>query len=199
MITDDPHDKTRTAADEEMPAGTDAPARAELLGTTALTMRVRCSCGKRQDVDREDWQWDGVTICARCGRGILDHSLHTVGRAQALAMIEERRPTEPELRALRRMELALRDFVLLHRGHPRWYWSPPTNRMAEEVGRLLTDLDESRRDRGAPPVVATGRAFLDEDGGGESAEAGAGDADDVGEEEYDDDDDDDEIVDEESE
>lgn len=195
MITDDPHNQPD--APDEQRAGEPATERAELLGTTALTARVRCHCGKRLDVDREDWQWDGVAICTRCGRGILDHSLHVVSRAQALAMIEERRPTESELRALRRMELALRDFVLLHGAHPRWYWSPPTNRMAEEVGLLLTDLDESRRDRGAPPVVATGRAFLDEDGEGESAEAGDGDA---GEEEYDDDDDDDDdLVDEEGE
>jgi hypothetical protein len=192
MTNDDPHDQT--AAPDERPDGEQTPARAELLGTTALTARVRCPCGKRQDVSREDWQWDGVAVCSRCGRGILDHTLHVVSRAQALAMIEERRPTESELRALRRMELALRDFVLLHQGHPRWYWSPPTNAMAEEVGRLLTDLDESRKDRGAPPVVAVGRSFLDE---GESNESGVGDAD---EEEYDDEeDDDDEIVDEEDE
>jgi hypothetical protein len=172
MTTDDPHNQTPAAA-EEQPAGEPTPERAELLGTTALTARVRCPCGKRQDVDREDWQWNGVTICSRCGRGILDHSLSMVSRREALSMIDERKPTEGELRALRRMELALRDFVLRHGGHPRWYWSPQTNAMADEVGRLLTELDESRRDRGAPPVVATGRAFLDEEEEGESAETGA--------------------------
>jgi hypothetical protein len=191
-MNDDPH---RQVGAEGAPheAETTTP-RAELLGTTALTARVRCPCGKRQDVDREDWQWNGVATCSRCGRGILDHSLHVVSRREALAMIEERKPTEGELRALRRMELALRDFVLRHGGHPRWYWSPPTNAMADEIGRLLSDLDESRKDRGAPPVVASGRSFLDEDNEGESAEAGVGDAD---EEEYDDDDDD--LVDEEGE
>ena len=91
-------------------------------------------------------------------------------------MIEERRPTEGELRALRHMEMSLRDFVLRHGGHPRWYWSPPTNRMADEVGRLLYDLDESRRDRGAPPVVAAGRAFLDEDEGEEDEPGAAADS-----------------------
>ncbi|HWS87984.1 MAG TPA: hypothetical protein VN282_13525, partial [Pyrinomonadaceae bacterium] len=139
-------------------------------GTTALTARVRCPCGRRQDVDRGDWQWFGVALCPACGRGLLDHSMNVVGRPEALSMIEERRPTEGELRALRHMEMALRDFVLRYEGHPRWYWSPPTNRMAGEVGRLLAELDESRRGRGAPPVVATGRAFLDEED--ESAEAG---------------------------
>jgi len=178
MITEDPHDQT--AAAEEQPAGEPTPERAELLGTTALTARVRCPCGKRQDVSREDWQWDGVTVCSRCGRGILDHSLRVVGRAEALSMIEERKPTEGELRALRHMEMALRDFVLRYEGHPRWYWSPPTNAMAGEVGRLLAELDESRRGRGTPPVVATGRAFLEEE---ESAE---GEGDDVaGDEEWD--------------
>jgi len=184
MTTDDPRDQIVTT--DEQPAGEPTPERAELLGTTALTARVRCPCGKRQDVSREDWQWDGVTICSRCGRGILDHSLHVVGRREALSMIEERRPTEGELRALRRMEMALRDFVLRHGGYPRHYWSPPTNAMADEVGRLLTELDESRRDRGAPPVVATGRAFLDEE---ESAETGT---DSAGEEAWDDEDDEDE-------
>jgi len=169
MAIDDPHDRTQPAADEQ-PAGGQSPERAELLGTTALTARVRCPCGRRQDVDRGDWQWFGVALCPACGRGLLDHSMNVVGRPEALSMIEERRPTEGELRALRHMEMALRDFVLRYEGHPRWYWSPPTNRMAGEVGRLLAELDESRRGRGAPPVVATGRAFLDEED--ESAEAG---------------------------
>lgn len=178
MITDDPHSQTTTAADEQ-PAGGDAPARAELLGTTPLTARVRCPCGKRQDVDREEWQWFGVEICPRCGRGLLDHSLRVVGRREALAMIEERKPTEGELRALWRMEMALRDFVLRYEQHPHWYWSPPTNAMAGEVGRLLSELDESRKDRGAPPVVAGGD-FLDEGEGGEygrDADDGADDDD----------------------
>jgi hypothetical protein len=60
MTNDDPHDRTRAVAAEEQPAGEQTPARAELLGSTALTARVRCPCGKRQDVDREDWQWNGV-------------------------------------------------------------------------------------------------------------------------------------------
>ncbi|MET0625734.1 MAG: hypothetical protein ABW250_22555 [Pyrinomonadaceae bacterium] len=162
MITDDPHNQTEAAATEE-PVGEPTPERAELLGTTALTARVRCPCGKRQDVDREDWQWNGVTLCSRCGRGLLDHSLQVVSRAQALAMIEGRKPTGSELRALRHVEMSLRDFTLRHGEHPRWYWSPPTNRMAEEVGRLLAELDESRRDRGSPPVVGSGRAFLDKE------------------------------------
>lgn len=160
MITDDPQQQTAAAADEQ-PAGEDAPARAELLGTTALTMRVRCPCGKRLDVDREDWQWNGVAVCPRCGRGILDHSLLVVSRTQALSMIEGRKPTEKELRALRHMEMSLRHFILKYSEYPRHYWSPPTNRMADEVGRLLAELDESRKDRGAPPVEASGRAFLD--------------------------------------
>jgi hypothetical protein len=180
MTIDDPRDQT--AAVDGQPAGDPAPERAELLGTTALTARVRCPCGKRQDVSREDWQWDGVTLCGRCGRGILDHSLCVVSRAQALSMIEARKPTAGELRALRHMEMSLRHFVLRHGEHPRWYWSPPTNAMADEAGRLLAELDESRRDRGAPPVVATGRAFLDGQEEGESAEtdvAAAGDEDDA--------------------
>lgn len=195
MITDDPHNQT--AAAEEQPAGDQTTERVELLGTTALTARVRCPCGKRQDVDREDWQWDGVAVCSRCGRGILHDSLSVVSRAQALAMIEGRKPTGGELRALRHVEMALRDFTLRHGEHPRWYWSPPTNRMAEEVGRLLSELDESRRDRGVPPVVGSGGAFLDEGDEGESAE-GEGDA--AGDEEWDDDDEeDDDILDEEEE
>jgi hypothetical protein len=170
MTTDDPHDQTVTA--EEQPAGEPTPERAELLGTTALTARVRCPCGKRQDVSREDWQWNGVTLCSRCGRGILDHSLSVVSRREALSMIGERKPTEKELRALRHMEMSLRHFILRHGEHPRWYWSPPTNAMADEVGRLLAELDESRRDRGAPPVVAGESAFLDEGEDDESAETG---------------------------
>lgn len=193
-MTDDPH--KQDVVPDERPAGGSTPERAELLGTTALTARVRCPCGKRMDVDREDWQWNGVAVCSRCGRGILDHSLHVVSRSQALAMIEGRKPTEGELRALRHVEMSLRHFILKHGEYPRHYWSPPTNAMADEVGRLLTDLDESRRDRGAPPVVATGRAFLDEADESEPASADVGDDD---EEEYDDDDDDDELVDEEGE
>lgn len=186
------------AAADEQHAGEPAPERAELLGTTALTARVRCPCGRRQDVDRGDWQWFGVALCPRCGLGLLDHSLRVVGRAEVLAMIEGRKPTEGELRALRHMEMALRDFTLRYREHPRWYWSPPTIRMAGEVGRLLAELDESRRDRGAPPVVAGGRAFLDE---GTADEAERDDV--AGEEEWDegdgeddDDEDDDDLLDE---
>jgi hypothetical protein len=161
MTNDDPHDKT--AAPDEQPAGEQTPDRAELLGSTALTARVRCPCGKRQDVSREDWQWNGVATCSRCGRGILDHSLHVVGRGLALAMIEQRKPTEGELRAMRRMELSLRDFMPRYDAQPRWVWSPPTSRMAEEVRRLLAELDESRRGRGAPPVVSGGGAEIDEE------------------------------------
>ena len=186
MITDDP--QQHTAAAEEQPAGGGTPARAELLGTTALTMRVRCPCGRRMDVDREDWQWNGVAVCPRCGRGILDHSLHMISRSQALSMIEGRKPTEKELRALRHMEMSLRHFILKYSEYPRHYWSTPTNRMADEVGRLLAELDESRRDRGAPPVVAGGTAFLDEEDD-QSAETGSYA---VGEEEdWDDDEDED--------
>jgi hypothetical protein len=169
-MSNDPREQTGTA--DVQPAGEPTPERAELLGTTALTARVRCPCGKRLDVDREDWQWDGVAICPRCGRGILDHSLNVVGRAEALAMIEGRKPTESELRALRHMEMSLRNFILRYGEYPRHYWSPPTNRMADEVGRLLDELDESRKDRGAPPVVAGGSAFLDEEDE-ESAETGS--------------------------
>jgi hypothetical protein len=194
MITDDPHNQTAEADGQS--AGGTSPERAELLGTTALTARVRCPCGKRQDVDREDWQWDGVAVCSRCGRGILHDSLRVVSRSQALAMVEERKPTEGELRALRHMEMALRDFMLRYGEHPRWYWSPPTVRMAGEVGRLLAELDESRRGRGAPPVVATGRAFLDEEETDESAEA---DGDFAGGEEWDDEDDEDDDLDDEGE
>jgi len=176
MITDDP--QRQTAAADEQPAGEPAPERAELLGTTALTARVRCPCGKRQDVDREGWQWNGVVLCERCGRGILDHTLHVVSRSHALSMIGERKPTEKELRALRHMEMSLRHFTLRHGEHPRWYWSPPTNAMADEVGRLLAELDEARRNRGAPPIVAGDRPFLDEP---EEREYGRDDADDEGE------------------
>ncbi len=183
MTTEDPRDELLPAAADERPAGGDAPARAELLGTTALTMRVRCPCGKRIDADREDWQWNGVVICPRCGRGILDHSLHVVSRTQALSMLEERKPTESELRALRHMEMSLRHFTLRHGEHPRWYWSPPTNAMADEVGRLLAELDESRKDRGAPPVAAVGRHFLDDAGEvGYGSDADADDDDDDEEE-----------------
>lgn len=185
MTTDDPHNQTTTAA-EERAAGGYAPERAELLGTTALTARVRCPCGKRQDVSREDWQWDGVAVCPACGRGLLDHSLLVVSRTQALSMIEGRKPTESELRALRHMEMSLWHFTLKHSEYPRHFWSAPTNRMADEVGRLLEELDESRRDRGAPPVVAGGH-FLDEEDDDESAETGAGAA---LEEEWDEDEDD---------
>jgi hypothetical protein len=191
MTTDDP--QRQTAAADEQPAGEPTSERAELLGTTALTARVRCPCGRRQDVDRGDWQWFGVVTCPRCGRGLLDHTLHVVSRPEALAMIEERKPTEGELRALRHMEMALRDFVLRYEGHPRWYWSPPTIRMAGEVGRLLSELDESRRGRGAPPVVASGRAFLDEEDEADGAEGGdvAGDGgdDELLDEDYEDEDD----------
>lgn len=196
MTTDDP--RRQTGAPEGQPAGEPSPERAELLGTTALTARVRCPCGRRLDVDREDWQWVGVTICSRCGRGILDHTLRVVSRAQALSMLEGRKPTEGELRALRHMEMSLRHFMLRHGEHPRWYWSPPTNSLADEAGRLLAELDESRRDRGAPPVEASGRAFLDGEDDDESDEGGVKVA---GEEEWDEDegDDDDETFDEEDE
>jgi hypothetical protein len=90
-------------------------------------------------------------------------------------MIEQRKPTEGELRALRRMELALRDFMPRYDAQPRWVWSPPTSRMAEEVRRLLAELDESRRDRGAPPVVSSGGAEVDEDEAAGADEDVAGD------------------------
>ena len=183
MTIDDPHNKIATT--DEQPTSEASTERAELLGTTALAARLRCPCGKRQDVSREDWQWNGVAVCSRCGRGILDDSLRVVSRREALAMVEERRPTGKELRALRHMEMSLRHFMLKYGEHPRWYWSPPTSRMADEAGRLLAELDDSRRDRGAPPVVAGESAFLDGGDGDEEDETGTA----AGEEEWDEDED----------
>ena len=113
-------------------------------------------------------------VCPRCGRGILDHSLRVVSADEARSMIEARTPTDVELRALRRMELALRDFLPHYDHHPRWYWSPPTSRLAEEVRRVLSDLDESRRGRGAPPVVVTPAPDLDEEEGEDGEGEGRG-------------------------
>ena len=93
-------------------------------------------------------------------------------------MVEARRPTDGELRTLRHVELSLRDFMSRYDSHPRWYWSPTTNRMAGDVGPLLAELDESRRGRGAPPVVAIARAAA---GGYEQGERWDVESDDAGE------------------
>jgi hypothetical protein len=94
-------------------------------------------------------------------------------------MLDARRPTERELRALRRMELSLRDFLLRHGEHPRWYWASPTNRMADEVTRLIADLDDSRHSRGAPPVAPAAPATDEASAGeGTSDEGGRGEEDD---------------------
>lgn len=151
-MIDDPHD--RAGAPDGQPAGEQTYGRAELLGTTPRTALVRCPCGRRQDFDREDWQWYGVARCSHCGRGVLDDSLVVVSARRARQMIRERTPTEAELRALRRMELAQRDFMLSYEAQPRWVWSLQTHRLADEVGPALGQLDASRRGRGAPPVIA---------------------------------------------
>lgn len=171
-MTDTPDNKA--GAPEGQPAGEASPQRAELLGATALTARVRCACGRRQDLERDDWQWFGVTLCPRCGQGILHDSLRAVSRREALTMIEGRKPTEGELRTLRRLELALRQFILRYDGGLRWHWAPTTNATAEEVGGLLAELDRSRRERGAPPVGASGRASPDAGGPGEGVGGVAG-------------------------
>jgi hypothetical protein len=187
-MTNDP--ENQPGAPDEAPADEPTPAeRADLLGSTALTARVRCPCGRRQDFDREDWQWFGVALCTRCGRGILHDSLRAVSRSEALRMIAERKPTQGELKALRRMELANRYFLLRYDEQPRWAWSPPTSRMAEEVRALVALLDTSRQERGAPPVVAPSPPEEpDDDAHDEGAEAGDwGGADDgYGDEEHDD-------------
>lgn len=184
-MTDDPRDQA--GAPDEQPAGEQTYGRAELLGTTARTALVRCPCGRRQDFDRGDWQWYGVARCSHCGRGILDHSLLVVSARRARELIRARTPTEGELRALRRVELALRDFLVRYDEQPRWVWSPPTTRLAEEVGPLLKGLDDSRRGRGAQPVVASRRAALRgaDAGQGDWVEGDAGAAEGAGDDYYD--------------
>ena len=143
-------------------AGAPTPGRADLLGTTALTARVRCPCGRRQDLDREDWRWDGVAVCPACGRGLLHDSLRVVSRGRARDMREAHTPTAKELRALRRLELALRDFLPGYDEQPRCVWSPLTNRLADQIRRHLAELDEARRGRGAPPAGGVSPAVRDE-------------------------------------
>lgn len=167
-------------------AGAPTPGRADLLGTTALTARVRCPCGRRQDLDREDWRWDGVAVCPACGRGLLHDSLRVVSRGRARDMREAHTPTAKELRALRRLELALRDFLPGYDEQPRCVWSPLTNRLADQIRRHLAELDEARCGRGAPPVVAPGPARAEAaHGEGEPDEGARGEDDEVFDDEAD--------------
>lgn len=122
------------------------PGRAHYLGSTALTLLIRCICGRRNYFDRRAWQWIEVAFCVRCWQGILYVDLRMVSRWEGERMLREDLVFAGELKALRTIEGEMRRFLEQFRQEPLWTWPPQVVRMAQAV-RFDLQLVEVARTR----------------------------------------------------
>lgn len=122
--------------------------RAQFLGSTAVTVRVRCRCGHKADFYRYFWQRRGYVICDRCKSFILYHSLEVRDAGwQGVLCLEsqlESQSVAGELETQRLIEAELRDFLQRFYLHPEWQWAPRTVQLVRAVEPSLELLDELR-------------------------------------------------------
>ena len=129
--------------------------RAQHLGSTAVTTRLRCTCGHKADIYKYFWQRRGYVICDRCKSFILYHSLEVKASDwQGYASIDSR-PVAGELQAYKLLEEELRSFLRRYESQPEWLWAPQTTRMVEAVRPRLELLEELRRQNPQPGRRAT--------------------------------------------
>lgn len=126
---------------------------ASYLGSTALTLLIRCPCGRRNYFDRRAWQWLEVAFCVRCWQAIRYHDLKVISRWEGERMLREQNMYEGELKALRTVEGVMRRFLLEFQEQPLWMWPPQTVRMAQAVKANLRLAELARTRQGAEPAV----------------------------------------------
>jgi hypothetical protein len=122
--------------------------KAQLLGSTPLTMLIKCVCKRRQYLERRQWSSDSVTLCARCRRGILYTGLTIITTQEAAQIMAENEMFEGELKALREMDTLMRGFIEQYDKHPEWLWAPQTNRVAKRLKEIFIEVDEARHRQG---------------------------------------------------
>jgi hypothetical protein len=126
---------------------------ASYLGSTALTLLVRCPCGRRNYFDRRAWMWLEVAFCVRCWQAIRYHDLRVISRWEGERMLREQTMFEGELKALRTIEEVMRRFLVEFHAQPLWMWPPQTVRMAQAVDANLRLAELARTRQGAQPAV----------------------------------------------
>lgn len=127
--------------------------RADRLGSTALTIIVRCPCGRRNYFDRKAWAWLEVAFCVSCWQGILYHDLSLVSHWEGERMLREQTIYEGELKALRNTEVVMRRFLEQFAEKPRWTWPPSVVRMAQALEVSLELAERARTRQGEEPEV----------------------------------------------
>ena len=119
--------------------------RAQHLGSTAVTIRLRCSCGHRSDVYKYFWQRRGYIICDSCKSFILYHSLEVKEPDwQGFTTIDSQLVVG-EMGAYQAIEEELRLFLQRYDAIPHWLWSPQTTHLVRTLRPLLEELEELRR------------------------------------------------------
>jgi hypothetical protein len=123
---------------------------ARFLGSSPLTIRVKCPCGLRDNFSRQLWETTGYARCP-CGRWVEFGTL-TVFDAKEFhrfMWVEQ-----SELKELRGMEDELRSFVEYFDHHAGAYeqrgsqhhpFAPRTVEMVATLRPILKRLDESRQ------------------------------------------------------
>jgi len=123
------------------------------LGSTALTLLIRCPCGRRNYFDRRAWQWLEVAFCVRCWQAIRYHDLKVVSRWEGERMLTEQTVFEGELKALRTIEGVMRRFLSEFHQQPLWMWPPQTVRMVQAVQANLRLAELARSRQGSEPSL----------------------------------------------
>lgn len=126
---------------------------ASYLGSTALTLLVRCPCGRRNYFDRRGWAWLEVAFCVRCWQAILYHDLRVVSRWEGERMLREDFVSDAEVKVWRSLEGRMRRFVLEFHKDPLWTWAPKVVRMALGVEADLHLADRLRARPGQEPAA----------------------------------------------
>lgn len=119
--------------------------RAQHLGSTAVSIRIRCTCGHRSDVYKYFWQRRGYIICDSCKSFILYHSLEVKEPAWQGFNLIDSQLVVGELGAYQAIEEEMRLFLQRYDAQPEWLWSPQTIHLVKTLRPLLEELEQLRR------------------------------------------------------
>jgi hypothetical protein len=119
--------------------------RAQHLGSTAVTIRLRCSCGHKADIYKYFWQRRGYVICDSCKSFILYHSLEIKAPSWEGFTAIDSQLVAGELGAFQAIEKELRAFLHKYELQPEWLWSPQTISLVKRIRPKLDELEQLRR------------------------------------------------------
>jgi hypothetical protein len=119
--------------------------RAQHLGSTAVTIRLRCSCGHKADIYQYFWQRRGYVICDSCKSFILYHSLEIKEPSWEGFTSIDSQLVVGELGAFQAIEKELRAFLHKYEQQPEWLWSPQTISLVKSIRTKLDELEQLRR------------------------------------------------------